>query len=980
MKKHEGKARNIIVKGAREHNLKNIDLEIPSGKLVVFTGVSGSGKSSLVFDTIYAEGQRRYVESLSSYARQFLERINKPEVDLITGIAPAVSIEQKTVSKNNRSTVGTTTEIYDYLRLLFARIGKTECFVCGKEVKRASTTTVTDFLESHDDSGKWFLGFPLHDHEGRSVAEEIELVKKRGFFRVFFDGEMHELGDNPALPDDKKEITIIAERFKIRKGEMRERLADSIEMCFKEGEQRLRLIEISGETRVASGEVSSESSVTRYPLPVNGDGNSTGNGQPSTGNDTSQFTVHSSHFQTDFNQFYECCGIRYEEPEPRFFSFNNPFGACPVCQGFSKMYGIDMNLVVPNDNLSIVNNAIAPWKSPKYSIYNRALIGAAKKYSIPINEPFRYLSEDHVSLIINGAPEFTGLQKFFDELEQDNFKMQTRIFLARYRGYTDCTACRGTRLRREALQVKIAGKSIHDVVIMPIEKALRFFETLELSDYDANIADRILKELIKRLNFLNDVGLGYLTMDRVSSTLSGGESQRINLATALGSALVGTLYVLDEPSIVLHPRDNTRLINILKNLRDIGNSVLVVEHDPEMMENADVIVDMGPRAGQNGGEIVAQGTYNELIRNPRSLTGLYLSGAKSIPLPKKRNTNEGNLISIKGAREHNLKDIDVDIPLSKFVVVTGVSGSGKSTLVHDVIYGNIAKNLGGAISNPGKCDSISGEVYLDAIEIVDQSPIGKSPRSNPASYVKAFENIREAFAGTHQAKQKGFAPGFFSFNIPGGRCETCQGEGFIKVEMQFLADIYLECEECKGTRYKKEVRDITLRGKNLVEVLDMTVSEALQHFEGYNKITKPLQVLSDVGLDYMKLGQPGNTLSGGEAQRIKLALHLSQRKDNRHTLFIFDEPTTGLHFDDISKLLRSFELLIANNNSVLLIEHNLDVIKCADHVIDLGPEAGDKGGYVVATGTPEEIAAHPGSWTGKYLKPYLVSSDWEQVN
>lgn len=969
MKQNEGKARNIVVKGAREHNLKNIDLEIPAGKLVVFTGVSGSGKSSLVFDTIYAEGQRRYVESLSSYARQFLERINKPDVDLITGIAPAVSIEQKTVSKNNRSTVGTTTEIYDYLRLLFARIGKTECFVCGKEVKRASTTTVTDFLESQPEGGKWLLGFPMHDHEGRSVAEEIELIKKRGFFRVFFNGEMHELGDNPLLPDDKKEITVIAERFKIRKGEMRDRLADSIEMCFKEGEQRLRII----------------SSDERSPLSVTRSADSkfdspTGNAQPATGNEN-LITHHSSLITvTDFNQFYECCGIRYEEPEPRFFSFNNPFGACPVCQGFSKMYGIDMSLVVPNDNLSIVNNAIAAWKSPKYSHFNRALIGAAKKYNLPINEPFRYLSEDHVNLILNGAPEFTGLRQFFDELDQDNFKMQTRIFLARYRGYTDCTACKGTRLRREALQVKIAGKSIHDVVIKPIEKALRFFENLELSDYDANIADRILKELVKRLNFLNDVGLGYLTMDRVSSTLSGGESQRINLATALGSALVGTLYVLDEPSIGLHPRDNSRLIKILKNLRDIGNSVLVVEHDSEMMENADLIVDMGPRAGQNGGEIVAQGTYRELLKNPRSLTGLYLSGAKSIPLPKKRNTEKGFTITVKGAREHNLKNVDVEIPLSKFVVVTGVSGSGKSTLVHDVIYRNIAKNLGGAVSNPGKCDSISGEVYLDAIEIVDQSPIGKSPRSNPASYVKAFENIREAFANTHQAKQKGFSPGYFSFNIPGGRCETCQGEGFIKVEMQFLADIYLECEECKGTRYKKEVRDITLRGKNLVEVLNMTVAEALQHFEGYNKITKPLQVLADVGLDYMKLGQPGNTLSGGEAQRIKLALHLSQRKDNRHTLFIFDEPTTGLHFDDISKLLRSFELLIHNNNSVLLIEHNLDVIKCADHVIDLGPEAGDKGGYIVATGTPEEIAEHPDSWTGKYLKPYLVSSGWEQVN
>ncbi|OQY70201.1 MAG: excinuclease ABC subunit A, partial [Ignavibacteriales bacterium UTCHB3] len=670
----------------------------------------------------------------------------------------------------------------------------------------------------------------------------------------------------------------------------------------------------------------------------------------------------------------------YEEPEPRFFSFNNPFGACPVCQGFSKMYGIDMNLVVPNDNLSIVNNAIAPWKSLKYSIYNRALINAAKKYSIPINEPFRYLTEDQVNLIINGAPEFTGLKAFFDEIEQNNYKMSNRIFLARYRGYTDCTACKGTRLRREALQVKIDGKSIHDVVTMPIAKTLKFFEELELTEYERTIAERILKELTKRLGFLNDVGLDYLTLDRVSSTLSGGESQRINLATALGSALVGTLYVLDEPSIGLHPRDNSKLIKILKNLRDIGNSVLVVEHDPEMMENADILIDMGPRAGNNGGTIVAQGSFKEVKNDPRSLTGQYLSGAKSIPLPEKRNLEKTPQISVKGARANNLKNIDVDVPLGKFVVVTGVSGSGKSTLVHDIIYDNIARNLGNGVTNPGKCDSITGEMYLDSIEIVDQSPIGKSPRSNPASYVKAFEYIREAFAGTHQAKQKGFSPGYFSFNIPGGRCDTCQGEGFIKVEMQFLADIYLECEECKGTRYKKEIRDVTLRGKNLVEVLDMTVAEALAHFEGYTKITKPLQVLADVGLDYMKLGQPANTLSGGEAQRIKLALHLSQRKDNKHTLFIFDEPTTGLHFDDISKLLKSFDMLIKNNNSVLIIEHNLDVIKCADHIIDLGPEAGDKGGYIVGTGTPEEIAENPDSWTGKYLKPLLEHSEWEQVN
>jgi excinuclease ABC subunit A len=953
MKKHVEKVRNIVVKGAREHNLKNIDLEIPAGKLVVFTGVSGSGKSSLVFDTIYAEGQRRYVESLSSYARQFLERINKPDVDLITGISPAVSIEQKTISKNTRSTVGTTTEVYDYLRLLFARIGRTECFICGKEVKKASTGTVCDFLESQEEGGKWYLGFPLRNHEGRSIAEEIDLIKKRGFFRVFYNGEMHELGDEPQLPEEKKDITIIAERFKIKKGEMRERLSDSLEMCFKEGEQRIRVIEQLEKSKAEPAPTSKKSKSSTADIPS-----------------TNIY---------DFNQFYECCGVRYEEPEPRFFSFNNPFGACPVCQGFSKMYGIDMSLVVPNDNMSIVNGAIAAWKSPKYSHYTRELIASAKKTGIPVNEPFRYLSEDHVNMIINETTEFTGLQKFFDSLEDENYKMQTRIFLARYRGYTSCTACKGTRLRREALQVKIAGKSIHDVVVMPLEKSLEFFSNVKLTDYENQIAERILKEIIKRLTFLFDVGLGYLTMDRISSTLSGGEAQRINLATALGSALVGTLYVLDEPSIGLHPRDNSRLIKILKNLRDIGNSVLVVEHDPEMMASADVIVDMGPKAGHQGGEITAQGTYKEILENPKSLTGAYLSGAKSIPLPVMRNTDKSRSIIVKGARENNLKNIDVEIPLGKFVVVTGVSGSGKSTLVHDVIYGNIAKNLGGAVSNPGKCDSITGEVYLDSIEIVDQSPIGKSPRSNPASYVKAFEHIREAFSSTHQAKQKGFSPGYFSFNIPGGRCESCQGEGYIRVEMQFLADIFLECEECKGTRYKKEVRDITLRGKNLVEVLNMTVEEAVQHFDGYPKITKILQVLSDVGLDYMKLGQPGNTLSGGEAQRIKLALHLAQRKEHKKTLFIFDEPTTGLHFDDIAKLLKCFDILIKNGNSVLLIEHNLDVIKCADHVIDLGPEAGEKGGYIVCTGTPEEIVENPDSWTGKYLKPFFSDVGWEIV-
>ncbi|MFA5804579.1 MAG: excinuclease ABC subunit UvrA [Melioribacteraceae bacterium] len=912
----------IIVKGARQHNLKNISLEIPRNKLVVFTGVSGSGKSSLVFDTIYAEGQRRYVESLSSYARQFLERMNKPEVDFIFGISPAVAIEQKTGARNPRSTVGTSTEIYDYLRLFYARIGKTICFSCGKVVKKDTVATVSEWLENQNEEDKFYLGFPIHSHEGRTVKEEMDLLRKKGFFRIFVKDKLVDLNETKTLPKSKQEIIIVLDRFKIKKGKVRESLAESIEAAFREGEGRLSII--------------------------NADANSI----------------------KKFTKFYECCGIRYEEPEPRFFSFNNPFGACPVCQGFGKTMGYEMDLVVPNPNLTLMDGAIAPWRTVKHSKYLRDLI-RNNNNRILLTVPFKSLSPEQVSLIKEGFKGFDGVNGFFKHLETKTYKMGIRILLSKYRGYTTCAACRGSRLRREALQVLIDEKSIHDLVLMSIERALIFFKLLSLSDYEKSIGQRIYDEIVKRLTFLNDVGLGYLTLDRLSSTLSGGETQRINLATSLGSALMGTLYVLDEPSIGLHPRDNAKLIKILKSLRDLGNTVLVVEHDPEMMKESDLIFDMGPRAGINGGEIVAFGTYNEIIQNDKSLTGKYLSGKVSIPIPAKRNTKETESIKIFGARENNLKNISVEFPLKKFVVVTGVSGSGKSTLVHDILYGGLVKMNGGNPSKLGKYDSIEGSRYIDEIEIVDQSPIGKSPRSNPISYVKGYELIRELFANTPQARSRGYKPGYFSFNVTGGRCETCQGEGVITIEMQFLADLHLECDDCKGTRFKKETREITYRGKNIVDVLNMTVDEAIEFFENNNKIVSILQVLSDVGLGYIKLGQPSTTLSGGEAQRVKLALHLSQQKKNQHTLFIFDEPTTGLHFDDIGKLLKCFQMLIQNNNSVVIIEHNLEIIKCADHVIDLGPEAGEKGGEVVCVGTPEEIAKNERSHTGRFLKLFL---------
>ena len=913
----------IIVKGARLHNLKNVDLELPRNKLIVFTGVSGSGKSSLVFDTIYAEGQRRYVESLSSYARQFLERMNKPDVDFIYGISPAVAIEQKQGGRNPRSTVATSTEIYDYLRLLFARIGKTICFSCGKVVTKDSTTTVVNWIEEQEEGGKYYLAYPPHLHKGRKIQEEIDLLKRKGFFRIFYKDTLYDLNEDELKPKSKNDLFVVIDRFKSKKGDIRAKLADSIETTFKEGEGSLAII--NAET-----------------------------------NEVKTFT-----------KFYECCGIRYEEPEPRFFSFNNPFGACPVCQGFGRTMDYDMDLIVPNPKLSIADGAIAPFRTVKFSKHLRDLIRNAKEQKIPINTPFEKLTEEQYQKVKEGFTGYIGIDGFFKKLEKKTYKMHIRILLSKYRGYNRCKACKGSRLRREALQVRIDDHSMHDLITMSIERAHKFFEILKLSDYEKEIGERILKEIQKRLSFLVNVGLGYLTLDRLSSTLSGGETQRINLATSLGSALIGTLYVLDEPTIGLHPRDNTRLIKILQNLRDIGNTVLVVEHDAEMMEKSDLIVDMGPSAGLGGGEIISIGKYDEILKDQKSLTGAYLSNKKKIPVPNERETSESKVISIKGARENNLKNFDIDIPLRKFVVVTGVSGSGKSTLIHDILYGGISKMFGSNPPKIGKFDSIDGTKYIDDIEIVDQSPIGKTPRSNPISYVKGFEHIRDLFANTPQSRARGYKPGYFSFNVPGGRCETCSGEGYVKIEMQFLADLYLECDDCKGTRYKKETRQVTYRGKNIVDVLDMTVDEAREFFESNEKISRYLKVLADVGLGYIKLGQPSNTLSGGEAQRIKLALHLLAQKRNRHTLFIFDEPTTGLHFDDISKLLNCFKMLIENKNSVVIIEHNLDIIKSADHVIDLGPEAGDRGGEIVAEGTPEQIINVNESFTGQYLRKVL---------
>ncbi|MCX7984130.1 MAG: excinuclease ABC subunit UvrA [Bacteroidetes bacterium] len=925
----------IVIRGANVHNLKNISLALPREKLIVFTGVSGSGKSSLAFDTIYAEGQRRYVESLSSYARQFLERMEKPDVESIQGMSPAIAIEQKTLTRNPRSTVATTTEVYDYLRLLFGRVGKTYCPICGSNVRRDTVTSIIDTLKTFQSGTKLYILFPLRQHPGRTIEEECSALRARGFTRVFYQNEIYSLDDSTLpLPGKNKGISlsVVVDRLALNweKSESVTRLADSLQIAFTES------------------------------------------------NGYAEVYCVDTHKYMKFSQYYTCekDNVKFEEPEPRLFSFNNPLGACPTCQGFGRTMGIDLDLVIPDPSKSLRDGAVVPWTLPRWSEYYELMLETASRLGIPVNVPFQNLTDDQKQIIIEGYGQYKGINGFFEYLEKKSFKLQYRVLLSRYRGYTVCPTCKGARLRPELLNVRIAGKSIHDIVQMSITTAKEFFENLSLEPHEQHIARRILEELKKRLTMLDAIGLGYLTLDRLTMTLSGGESQRLNLATSLGSALVGAVYVLDEPTIGLHPRDNARLIAILKSLRDLGNTVLVVEHDEEMIQHADVIVDLGPRAGEHGGEIIFQGTYSELLTHPVSLTAKYLRKELAIPLPQHRRHDSERSLYIYGATEHNLKNIDVRIPLHMFVCITGVSGSGKSTLVHDVLYANIRKYKGEPVEGTvGKCKAIEGIENISHVELVDQTPIGRTSRSNPATFLKAFDEIRELLANTPAARTRGFTPGTFSFNVPGGRCDVCEGEGVQVVDMQFLADITLPCESCKGKRFKREVLEIRYRGKNVDDLLSMTVTEALQFFseskEGA-RVVKRLQILDEVGLGYLRLGQSATTLSGGEAQRMKLAYHLSQTEEKSNILFIFDEPTTGLHFDDIAKLLRCFDRLLEHGHSLLVIEHNLHVIKCADYIIDLGPDAGEKGGSIVAMGTPEDIARNPRSVTGEFLKRVLI--------
>ena len=923
---------DIVIRGARVHNLKNVSLTLPRNKLIVITGVSGSGKSSLAFDTIYAEGQRRYVESLSSYARQFLERMDKPDVDVIQGIGPAMAIEQRTTTRNPRSTVGTTTEVNDYLRLLFARIGKTYCRQCGRLVTRDSVETVLAALNAQsakDPSLRVLLTFPLPVHTGDKLAGAINNLKKEGFFRVVVDGGIVDLNEE-ALPRTTKpeSVLVLVDRLVFRKGEEDPRFVDSLETAFTSGSGHAVLVLPDFSTTLR------------------------------------------------FNQVFACpdCHIVYDEPDPRMFSFNNPVGACPECQGFGRAMGIDMDKVVPDTTKTLAEGAIQPWTTPKFREWYGDLARAASAARLRLDLPYKDLSQREKDLIVDGHGQYEGIKGFFAFLEKKAYKIYYRVLLARYRGYTTCPACGGARLRPDSLLVKVEGKNIAEVTSLTISRARGFIDSLSLTPHEIEIARRILAELRRRLAYLDEVGIGYLTLDRLSTTLSGGESQRINLATSLGSSLVGALYVLDEPSIGLHPRDNARLIAILKKLRDIGNTVMVVEHDADMIREADVIVDMGPLAGERGGEVVVSGTLEEVRRHPDSLTAAYLNGARTIPVPKTRRQPSGEQLKVEGAAQHNLREIDVAVPLHMLVCVTGVSGSGKSTLVHNIIAEGLKRALGDFAARPGTFRRFDGYQSLSAVELVDQSPIGRTPRSNPVTYIGVFDLIRTLFASTQAAKIQGLQPGAFSFNVPGGRCEACEGDGVIKVEMQFLADLYLPCDVCKGKRYKAEILEVRYRGKNIDEVLGMTVTEAIAFFQAEaqgRRIAKKLKVLDDVGLGYIRLGQAATTLSGGEAQRVKLAAHLGTSDGERHTLFILDEPTTGLHFDDIARLLQCFNALIDAGNSVLIIEHNLDVIKSADWVIDLGPEAGDEGGNVVAVGPPEEIAANASSHTGRFLRPLV---------
>ena len=911
------KSKEILIKGAKLHNLKDITVGIPRNQLVVITGLSGSGKSSLAFDTLYAEGQRRYVESLSSYARQFLGRLDKPKVDNIIGIAPAIAIEQKVNTSNPRSTVGTSTEIYDYLKLLFARIGKTYSPISGKEVKKHTVTDVVEAALAYPDGTKLLLLAPISIPKDRTVEQVLKLLLQQGYARILHQGEVIRLEEDN-LPKKLGNFQLVVDRIVVQHNEdFQHRLADAVETAFFEGKGECMLQEV-------------ESEVLKH-----------------------------------FSNRFEMDGITFLEPNVHLFSFNNPYGACPECDGYGDTIGLDEDLIVPNTGLSVYENAIYPWRGETMSWFRDQLVNNAYKFDFPIHKPWYELSAEQRQLVWDGNKYFTGLTDFFKELEEKSYKIQNRVLLARYRGKTRCHSCHGRRLRKEANYVKIQGKSISDLVEISIEKLQTFFKELTLSPYEQEVAKRLLIEINSRLQFLSDVGLGYLTLNRKSNTLSGGESQRINLATSLGSSLVGSMYILDEPSIGLHPRDTHRLIKVLKSLRDLGNTVIVVEHDADIMKAADYIIDIGPEAGTHGGEVVAAGTYEQLLKAD-TLTGKYLSGRLSIEPPKKRRTSP-HYISLIGCRENNLKNIDVTFPLDMLTVVTGVSGSGKSTLIKKLLYPAMQKELNASNEKIGQFTRIEGKYkQLQSVEFVDQNPIGKSSRSNPITYLKVYDDIRNLYANQKLAKMRNFSAKHFSFNVDGGRCEVCKGEGEVTIEMQFMADVHLTCEACGGKRFKKEVLEITYEGKNIDDLLNTTIDDAVAFFAAHKqtKIAEKLKPLQDVGLGYVTLGQSSSTLSGGEAQRIKLASFLSKSESKEKVLFIFDEPTTGLHFHDIRKLLDSLQALIEKGHSVIVIEHNLEMIKCADYVIDLGLEGGEKGGSIIAKGTPEEIAKCKESYTG----------------
>lgn len=925
----------IEIKGARVHNLKNISLKIQRNKFIVITGVSGSGKSSLAFDTIYAEGQRRYVESLSAYARQFLGRMNKPEVDFINGIPPAIAIEQKVNSRNPRSTVGTSTEIYDYMRLLFARVGKTYSPVSGREVKRHSADDLVNFLSKLPDGTRLTITSPGIIPENISISEYFTFLTKQGFNRVEADGELIRIDGYESINNFKhgQKINIVIDRIITgSSGDNLSRAADSAQTAFQTGKGHCQVV-ITGDDGIK---------------------------------------------RENFSNKFEEDGIEFEEPSEYFFSFNNPVGACPVCEGYGKIIGIDESLVIPDQNLSVYQDAIVCWKGETMKKWKERLISNAEMFAFPIHKPIYQLTEEQRELLWKGNRYFYGLDRFFKYLEEKKFKIQYRVLLSRYRGKTTCPECKGSRLKKETGYVKVSEKSIQELVSLPIGRLYRFFSEINLNPDDTKVAERLLKEITLRLKFLIDVGLPYITLDRLSSTLSGGESQRINLATSLGSNLVGSMYILDEPSIGLHPRDTNLLIRVLRELRDLGNSVIVVEHEEEIIRAADEVIDMGPEAGRLGGEVVFQGGLN-LAGSNSSLTARYLSGRLTVPIPALRR-KWNSFIEIKGARENNLKGIDIRFPLHTITAVTGVSGSGKSSLVSDILYRVLSNRINGNNMKAGQFREVSGDISrLTGIELVDQNPIGKSSRSNPVTYLKAYDEIRKLYSELQASVQNNFKASHFSFNIEGGRCEECQGEGIIRVEMQFMADVELTCENCKGMRFKRDILDVRYHGKNIYDMLEMTIDEAIAFFNSHpgkseKRIVEKLKPLADVGLGYIKMGQSSSTLSGGESQRVKLAYFLSQERSAGHILFIFDEPTTGLHFHDINKLLKSINALVDHGHSVILIEHNQEVIKSADWVIDLGPEGGEDGGYVVFEGKPEDLARCKKSYTGKYLELKLAGA------